>query len=179
MSGTPVCFCLPEYEGSPPAVPCQPPKDACSISSCGPNTQCTRLPNGIAKCTCLPGFIESPNTIRGCVEPKNPCEPFPCGFGASCDVQRTPVCYCPESTVGNPFKQCSPPAIAKELCRPGPCGGEFDFFSPFLHQIFNMILTLFNYHSFPFRKYRLLCCEQPRAVLLSSRIRWRSIQWLS
>lgn len=139
VNDTPVCFCLPEYEGNPPAVPCQPPKDACSVSSCGPNTQCTRLPNGIAKCTCLPGFIESPNTIRGCVEPKSACEPFPCGFGASCDVTRSPVCYCPEGTVGNPFRQCTPPEIPKELCRPGPCGGKSYFFKCSLH------FLLFNF----------------------------------
>lgn len=74
----------------------------------------------------MSGYIESPNTIRGCVEPKNPCEPNPCGLGASCDVSRNPVCYCPESTVGNPFKQCSPPIVIRELCKPGSCGKNAD-----------------------------------------------------
>lgn len=127
INNTPVCFCLPEFEGNPPTTQCLPPANACNPSPCGPNTQCTRLSNGIAKCTCLPGYIESPNTIRGCVEPRNPCEPNPCGFGASCDVSRNPVCYCPESTVGNPFKQCTAPIAVKELCKPGPCGGKFTF----------------------------------------------------
>lgn len=127
VNDSPTCFCLPEFEGSPPSIPCQPPQNPCDPSPCGPNTQCTILSNGFAKCTCQPGYIESPNTIRGCVEPRNPCEPNPCGFGASCDVSRNPVCYCPEPTIGNPFKQCSPPAIVPDLCRPGPCGSKLQF----------------------------------------------------
>lgn len=79
------------------------------------------LANGFSKCTCLAGYIESPNTIRGCVEPKNPCEPSPCGFGAVCDASRTPVCSCPEPLIGNPFRVCENPVVT-ELCHPGPCG---------------------------------------------------------
>lgn len=128
INGVPTCFCLPEYEGAPPNVPCQPPQTPCDPSPCGPNTQCTQLSNGFAKCTCLPGYIESPNTIRGCVEPKNPCEPNPCGLGASCDAARSPVCYCPEPTVGNPFRQCTLPSYTPELCRHGACGENADCF---------------------------------------------------
>lgn len=122
----PNCFCLPEFEGNPPLTQCQPPQSPCNPSPCGPNTQCTRLNNGIAKCTCLPGYIESPNTIRGCVQPRNPCEPNPCGFGATCDVSRSPVCYCPDGTAGNPFRQCNQIPVVPELCRPGPCGTNAD-----------------------------------------------------
>lgn len=60
-----VCFCLPEFEGTPPQVPCTLPSNPCNPSPCGPNTQCSILINGFAKCTCLPGYLESPNTIRG------------------------------------------------------------------------------------------------------------------
>lgn len=109
-------------------MPCQPPQTPCEPSPCGPNTQCTHLSNGFAKCTCLPGYIESPNTIRGCVEPKNPCEPNPCGMGASCDAARNPVCYCAEPTVGNPFRQCALPSYTPELCRQGACGENADCF---------------------------------------------------
>lgn len=126
VSGLPTCFCLPEYEGEPPHTPCALPKNPCDPSPCGPNTQCSLLSNGFAKCTCLAGFIESPNTIRGCVEPKNPCDPNPCGLNAVCDSNRNSVCYCPEHTVGNPYRSCLQPVVTPELCKPGPCGRNAD-----------------------------------------------------
>lgn len=107
VNGSPLCFCLPEYEGNPPQKPCNLPSNPCDPSPCGPNTQCAILSNGFAKCTCLTGFLESPNTIRGCVERRNPCEPNPCGINAVCDPNREPSCFCPENTVGNPYKSCS------------------------------------------------------------------------
>lgn len=125
VKGQPTCFCLPEFEGNPPHQLCALPSNPCNPSPCGPNTQCSVLSNGYSKCTCLNGYIDSPNTIRGCVEPKNPCEPSPCGYGAICDSSRNPVCSCPEPLVGNPFRECSAPAIT-ELCQPGPCGRNSD-----------------------------------------------------
>lgn len=107
VNGRVKCFCLPGYEGNPPSVPCALPTNPCDPSPCGPNTQCTVLDNGLSKCTCLAGFIESPNTIRGCVKQTNPCEPNPCGTDAICDASRVTPCYCPENTVGNPYKSCS------------------------------------------------------------------------
>lgn len=101
------CFCLPGFQGEPPSTPCAPYNNPCDSSPCGPNTQCSILPNGIFKCTCLPGFIESPNTIRGCIQQVNPCEPNFCGHNALCDPRRVPSCYCPESTTGNPYKSCT------------------------------------------------------------------------
>lgn len=121
-----MCFCLPEYEGKPPHVPCRLPSNPCDPSPCGPNTQCTVLSNGFSKCTCLPGYVESPNTIRGCIEPKNSCEPNPCGLNAICDAHRSPNCYCPEPFVGNPYKQCLQPIAQDALCQPGPCGRNAD-----------------------------------------------------
>lgn len=125
IAGVPHCFCLPEYEGEPPEKACALPNHPCDPSPCGPNTQCTVLSNGFAKCTCLPGFLESPNTIRGCVEKRNPCDPNPCGPGALCDANRKPTCFCPEPTVGNPFKACTEPVV-RVLCQPGPCGQNAD-----------------------------------------------------
>ncbi|XP_037295454.1 uncharacterized protein LOC119189544 isoform X2 [Manduca sexta] len=129
----PACFCLPNYEGNPPRQPCKLPNNPCNPSPCGPNTQCTVLSNGFSKCTCLPGFIESPNTVRGCVEARNPCEPNTCGVGARCDPNRSPACYCPENTVGNPYKSCENnrgylPPVSSVLCQPGPCGPNADCF---------------------------------------------------
>uniref|UniRef100_A0A336MK52 CSON000396 protein n=1 Tax=Culicoides sonorensis TaxID=179676 RepID=A0A336MK52_CULSO len=126
VNGSPLCFCLPEFEGQPPQIPCHIPEHPCNPSVCGPNTQCSILPNGYAKCTCLAGYVESPNTIRGCVEPRDACDPNPCGTGAICDSNRNPVCYCPESFVGNPFKLCQRPIVIPELCAPGPCGLNAD-----------------------------------------------------
>jgi hypothetical protein len=126
VGGKAVCFCLPEFEGTPPQTPCALPANPCNPSPCGPNTQCAILSNGFAKCTCLPGYLESPNTIRGCIEPKNPCEPNQCGQGALCDPLREPVCYCPAGTSGNPYRLCVEPVVAPMLCSPGPCGVNAD-----------------------------------------------------
>lgn len=126
VSNQPICFCLPEYEGQPPRVPCKLPSNPCEPSPCGPNTQCTMLSNGFSKCTCLPGYVESPNTIRGCIEPINPCDPNPCGVGAICDSTRNPVCFCPDNKIGNPFRLCEKPSVSVELCKPGPCGRNAD-----------------------------------------------------
>ncbi len=150
VQGSAVCFCLPEFEGEPPITPCRLPQHPCNPSPCGPNTQCTLTDDGFAKCNCLPGYVESPNTIRGCVERRNPCEPNPCGYGAICDPNRTPCCFCPENTVGNPYKYCGGkdqvwiwksnsdiPEVklkfwsrfaepVKTLCQPGPCGANAD-----------------------------------------------------
>lgn len=127
IGGRPKCFCLPGFEGNPPRKACGPPQSPCDPSPCGPNTQCSLL-NGIAKCSCSPGFVESPNTIRGCVEPLNPCDPNPCGPGAVCDSTKNPPCYCPGSSVGNPFRSCDQPIVIQELCQPGPCGVNSDCF---------------------------------------------------
>lgn len=107
IQGHPQCFCLPEFEGNPPSKPCTVPSHPCEPSPCGPNTQCAILSNGFAKCTCLPGYLESPNTIRGCVEKRNPCQPNTCGPGAICDPNRQPACLCPDPLVGNPYKHCA------------------------------------------------------------------------
>lgn len=107
VNGQIKCFCLPGYEGDPPKLPCALSKNPCESSPCGLNTQCTVLSSGFAKCTCLPGFIESPNTIRGCIPKSSVCELNPCGFGAVCNATKTPPCYCPDFTVGNPYKNCS------------------------------------------------------------------------
>lgn len=72
----------------------------------------------------MAGFIESPNTIRGCIEPINRCDPNPCGRNAMCDPQREPVCFCPSGKIGNAFKSCDEPPVSR--CQPGPCGINSD-----------------------------------------------------
>lgn len=124
VNGKTLCFCLPEYEGQPPRKPCRLPKNPCDPSPCGPNTQCTVLENGFSKCTCLAGYLESPNTIRGCMQQRSPCDPNPCGHGAICDPDRQPTCFCPEPSIGNPFRACSMPQRGTDLCQPGPCGSN-------------------------------------------------------
>lgn len=86
------------------------------------------MSNGFSKCTCLQGFVESPNTVRGCIEARNPCEPNTCGSGARCDPNRVPACYCPENTIGNPYKSCAPQGYLPPatLCEPNPCGQNAD-----------------------------------------------------
>lgn len=81
-------------------------------------------PGNVIRCTCQEGFIESPNTLEGCVETKNPCDPNPCGHGAVCDTTRNPPCYCPGGLYGNPYTNCTAPGL--QLCRPGPCGPNAD-----------------------------------------------------
>lgn len=105
VSGTRICFCLPEFVGDPPSVPCSPPSNPCEPSPCGENTKCNVV-NGFHRCTCLPGFIGHPNTIRGCEPPVNPCVPSPCGTGALCDPNRSPFCFCRPGLVGDPYTGC-------------------------------------------------------------------------
>lgn len=125
-NGKATCFCLPGYEGEPPNIPCNLPQNPCDPSPCGPNTQCSVLSNGFSKCTCVNGYIESPNTIRGCVLSTNQCEPNPCGINAICDMSRKQPCICPERTVGNPYIECVEPLANPVMCQPGPCGINAD-----------------------------------------------------
>lgn len=153
-----VCFCLPNYEGNPPRKPCQLPKNPCEPNICGPNTQCSIENQGIAKCSCLSGYIESPNTIRGCVESRDPCESNPCGIGAVCDSNRSPICSCPGNTRGNPFRECTEPAVLRELCPPGRCGINARCFVTSNQEEKCECLT--GYIGDPYRK----CDELPKSV---------------
>lgn len=86
---------------------CVPRPDPCDPSPCGPGAVCQLTGSGNAICRCSPGLIPNPDTITGCkpecirdpdcqqgfictnqkcVEKPDPCDPSPCGPGASCTV---------------------------------------------------------------------------------------------
>jgi len=103
-----------------PAPP--PPRDPCSPSPCGPNSQC-RVVNQQAVCSCLQDYVGSPPQCRpecvvsyecpqdrACVNLKcaDPC-PNTCGIGAQCTTKNhNPICACPPGFTGDPFSQCTP-----------------------------------------------------------------------
>lgn len=86
-NGVPICSCLPEYVGSPPA--CRP---ECVVSSeCPSDKACVNQ-----KC-------------------KDPC-PNVCGTNADCRVNNhSPICTCRNGFTGNPFTRCNP--IPRKLYR--------------------------------------------------------------
>jgi len=146
------CKCLPGYTGQPfqschlipkkdiTYVP--PPSNPCNPSPCGNFAVCKEL-NGVAICSCLPGYIGSPPACRpectsssecaldkACINQKcvNPC-PGPCAVSAECRVvNHSPICVCPAGTEGDPFSYCTakrspPPKIEyTNPCVPNPCG---------------------------------------------------------
>lgn len=79
-NGVPICSCLPEYVGSPPA--CRP---ECVVSSeCASDKACVNQ-----KC-------------------RDPC-PNVCGTNADCRVNNhSPICSCRNGYTGNPFTRCNP-----------------------------------------------------------------------
>ena len=56
---------------------------------------------------CVPGYVPAPDTITGCKEKPDPCDPNPCGPGADCvPTGDTATCRCPAGYKGDPFVQC-------------------------------------------------------------------------
>lgn len=97
------------------------PSDPCYPSPCGPNARC-RSENGVAACECLPEYQGNPYEgcrpeclissdcimSKACIKNKcqDPC-PGTCGLSAICSVSNhIPICYCPEGTTGDPFRDC-------------------------------------------------------------------------
>ena len=122
IADRPVCYCLPRYEGNPPAIPCVRPAKPCKPNPCGANTECVVV-NNVQRCTCRPGFTESINTIQGCVPVSTPvlslCEPGPCGDNAECLITDSGEdCRCHPGFTGDPFHGC----VAQNPCQPSPCG---------------------------------------------------------
>ena len=122
IADRPVCYCLPRYEGNPPALPCVKPMKQCKPNPCGANTECVVV-NNVQRCTCKPGYTESVNTIQGCIPINEPvlalCEPGPCGDNAECLVTDIGEdCRCNPGFGGNPFQGCTP----QNPCNPSPCG---------------------------------------------------------
>ena len=123
IADRPVCYCLPRFEGNPPAIPCVRPVKPCKPNPCGANTECVVV-NNVQRCTCKPGYTESVNTIQGCVPITSPitidlCAPGPCGANAECIINDNGEdCRCYAGFSGNPFSGCSP----SNPCQPSPCG---------------------------------------------------------
>lgn len=91
---------------------------------CGANSQCKDI-NGIAACSCLPGFNGSPpDCISGCVSSSecdtdracinhtcvDPCTANNgCGLNTNCTVlNHSPFCSCLEGFAGDPLGDCFP-----------------------------------------------------------------------
>lgn len=116
------------------------PKNPCSPSPCGPNSNCREV-NGQPVCSCVSGYIGVPPTCRpectkslecpldqACVNQKciNPC-PGTCGINAKCQVvNHNPICSCPTRYTGDPFTRCTPVTEdvvpSTDPCKPSPCG---------------------------------------------------------
>lgn len=108
------------------------PTNPCNPTPCGANSQC-RENNGVAICSCLPGFIGSAPACRpecvvssecsfdkACVNQKcvNPCEGNICGSNADCRVNNhSPICSCRSGYTGNPFTICNriPPRMLSPI----------------------------------------------------------------
>lgn len=78
LNNSPVCSCLPNFEGAPPN--CKP---ECAISQdCPSDKACINM-----KCV-------------------DPC-PGSCGLNAECSVfNHLPACTCPQGLSGDPFTRC-------------------------------------------------------------------------
>jgi len=112
------CNCFEGYTGQPfqgchlmpkkDITYLPPPSDPCHPSPCGNYAQCKNL-NGVAVCSCLPGYIGSPPACRpectsssecpldkACINNNcvDPC-PGPCSPSADCRVvNHSPICTC-------------------------------------------------------------------------------------
>ena len=94
--------------------------EPCEGDPCGRYAQCRNM-NGIAACSCLPGYVGSPPNCRpecrihsecpsnlACINEKcrDPC-PGACGAYAECSVNKhNAVCRCQQGYEGDPFSSC-------------------------------------------------------------------------
>lgn len=92
----------------------------CSVTHCGPNSQCREI-NNIAVCSCLPEYTGSPPACRpecvsssecpsnkACINQKctDPC-PASCGRNSNCRViNHSPHCTCVPGYTGDAFSVC-------------------------------------------------------------------------
>lgn len=142
----PSCTCIPGYTGDPfrfcsllpprnaiksnltilplnsgyILAPPEQPKNPCTPSPCGPNSQCREV-NSQAVCSCLPNYVGSPPGCRpecsvssecplnkACINLRcaDPC-PGTCGLSAKCEViNHSPICSCNPGYTGDPFTRC-------------------------------------------------------------------------
>jgi len=123
---------------------CVPRPDPCDPSPCGPGAVCQLTGSGNAICRCSPGLIPNPDTITGCkpecirdpdcqqgfictnqkcVEKPDPCDPSPCGPGASCTVNfnGNSICRCNPGLIPKPdtITGCGPECVRDPDCRTG------------------------------------------------------------
>jgi len=129
---------------SPARTPRPRPKNPCSPSPCGPGTTCTPSPSGNPICRCKSGLIPNPDTITGCkpecvrdpdcqygyvcqnqrcVEKPDPCNPSPCGPGATCSANSigNPICRCEPGLIPKPdtITGCGPECVVDPDCQSG------------------------------------------------------------
>jgi hypothetical protein len=114
-------------------------KDPCP-GSCGQNAQCQVI-NHLPSCTCIPGYTGDPfrycnlpaqrkkslftsnmsiyldnSTASVIEEPKNPCQPSPCGPNSQCrEVNGQAVCSCLPNYIGTP-PGCRPECVGSSEC---------------------------------------------------------------
>lgn len=136
-SGAGSCTCMKDFYGDP-YVNCRPecvqnsdcPYDkSCMntkcvnpcIGTCGFNAEC-QVRHHQPVCSCLPHFTGNPS--QGCreipaitfEEPRNPCQPSPCGPYSVCRViDSRAVCSCQINFFGSP-PNCKPECIVSSEC---------------------------------------------------------------
>jgi len=123
---------------------CVPRPDPCVPSPCGPGAFCEVTGSGNAICRCEPNLIPNPDTISGCkpecvrdpdcqsgyictnqrcVERPDPCDPSPCGPGASCTLNfnGNPICRCNPGLIPKPdtITGCGPECVRDPDCQRG------------------------------------------------------------
>lgn len=166
VNHSPICICPERLDGDP-FFRCQPkgniinvktlvyinlhnlsverpadPTNPCSLSPCGPNSECRPLGDSHS-CSCLTNYIGSPPNCRpecvsniecpnnlACINQKckDPC-PGQCGSNAECRViSHSPMCVCLVGFVGDAFLSCSevrdPIPVQSTPCIPSPCGAN-------------------------------------------------------
>lgn len=140
VNGQPVCSCLKEYIGSPPA--CRPectsssecPTDKACVNRkcvdpcpgvCGQNAQC-QVRNHSPICSCNDGFTGDaftrcfripPQKAEPIPQPaRDPCVPSPCGPNSQCrDIGGSPSCSCLPNFLGTP-PSCRPECTINSEC---------------------------------------------------------------
>jgi len=126
------------------------PEDPCQPSPCGPGTTCSTNRDGNPVCRCQAGYSPNPDTITGCkpectrdpdcrmglicrslrcVQKPDPCQPNPCGPGASCSVNGAgnAICQCQAGLIPKPdtITGCGPECVRDPDCQTGYiCQGQ-------------------------------------------------------
>lgn len=162
----------------------EPPRDVCSPSPCGPNSQCRDV-NNHAVCSCISGYVGSPPNCRpecvvssdcpqnqACVNQRcrDPC-PGTCGIDAICQVvNHNPICSCPPSYEGDPFIRCQISSELRKMCNKRLRWGRWKSLLLFIFTNFRTCTTR-TYWSLSTVPLRTLCwmpCGWKRPLLFVS-----------